>query len=415
MIEFWLVAALILMPGVLILAPALLRPRIRVSADLNARNVQIARERLADLENEHKAGSLSPAEYEQAKIELEGNMLDDLRQAELTADDERPSRLTLGLLLVLIPLGAALLYQQLGSPQLIDRLAAAPGSDPAEGGASMEELLARLEQRLQEEPDNVEGWFILGRSYMAQDQYAEAVRAMEQTYRLAPDNPNVLVSLADALAMNADGKLSGRPEELLQKALELDQQSSTALWLLGMVRMEQQAYAGAIEYWQRAIPLLQDDADAVARLGGLIDQARSLAQEQGVELPKSAKPEAQEVPATDGGIAIQVSVRLDPQLAEQVAPDDVVFVMARAVSGPPMPLAAAKHRVADLPLQLTLSDAMAMTPQMKLSNFDRVVVQARVSKGGTPQAQSGDLQSSLQETQTQGQPSLELVIDGVVP
>lgn len=415
MIEFWLVAALILMPGVLILAPALLRPRIRVSADLNARNVQIARERLADLENEHKAGSLSPAEYEQAKIELEGNMLDDLRQAELTADDERPSRLTLGLLLVLIPLGAALLYQQLGSPQLIDRLAAAPGSDPAEGGASMEELLARLEQRLQEEPDNVEGWFILGRSYMAQDQYAEAVRAMEQTYRLAPDNPNVLVSLADALAMNADGKLSGRPEELLQKALELDQQSSTALWLLGMVRMEQQAYAGAIEYWQRAIPLLQDDADAVARLGGLIDQARSLAQEQGVELPKSAKPEAQEVPATDGGIAIQVSVRLDPQLAEQVAPDDVVFVMARAVSGPPMPLAAAKHRVADLPLQLTLSDAMAMTPQMKLSNFDRVVVQARVSKGGTPQAQSGDLQSSLQETQTQGQPSLELLIDGVVP
>ncbi len=422
MTEFWLLAALILLPGLLILAPPLLRPRIRVAADLNARNVQIARERLAELEAEHQAGNLNAEEFEQAKVELEGNMLDDLRQAEADGTDARPAHLTLMVLAVLVPLAAVVLYDRLGSGEIIGRLASVPAAGQQQEGEqqSMEQLLARLEQRLKEEPDNVEGWFILGRSYMAQQQYPEAVRAMEETYRLAPDNPNVMVSLADALAMNSSGKLMGRPEALLLKSLEIDPQSPTALWLLGMARQEQQDFAQAIGYWQKALPLLQDDAESVSRLNGMIDGARQMAEQAGIELAgvKLAAAEPTEAPAAvplEGAVEIRLVVSLAPELSGQVAPDDLVFVMARAVSGPPMPLAAAKKRVADLPLTLSLTDAMAMMPQMKLSNFDQVVVQARVSKSGTPQAQSGDLQSTLQQTATRGKPSLELVIDSVVP
>jgi cytochrome c-type biogenesis protein CcmH len=434
MTEFWLLAALILLPGIIILAPPLLRPRIRVASDLNARNVQIARERLAELEREHQAGNLNQAEFEQAKVELEGNMLDDLRQAEDRATDDRASRPTLALLALAIPLGAVLLYQQIGTPEIMPRLASGPVAQHGQSEQTdINQLLAQLEERLKADPDNVEGWFILGRSYMAQEQYPQAVRALEETYRLAPDNPNVMVSLADALAMQAGGVLAGRPQELLQKALQLDANSATALWLLGMASQEQRDFAQAVAYWQRALPLLQDNAEGAQRLSLMIDQARQMAQQSGQKLEPApqapvsaaASPLVPAAPAAQApaeatapvaaGAEIQVSVRLSPELAAQASPEDVVFVLARAVSGPPMPLAAAKYRVADLPLQLSLTDAMAMMPQMKLSNFEQVLVQARIAKGGSPQAQSGDLQSQPLQTSTQGKPRVELTIDRLVP
>ncbi|MEO5342061.1 MAG: c-type cytochrome biogenesis protein CcmI [Gammaproteobacteria bacterium SHHR-1] len=429
MTEFWLLAALILLPGIIILAPPLLRPRIRVASDLNARNVQIARERLAELEREHQAGNLNQAEFEQAKVELEGNMLDDLRHAEDQATDDRASRPTLALLALAIPLAAVLLYQQIGTPEIMPRLASGPAAQHGQSEQTdINQLLAQLEERLKADPDNVEGWFILGRSYMAQEQYPQAVRALEETYRLAPDNPNVMVSLADALAMQAGGVLAGRPQELLQKALQLDANSTTALWLLGMASQEQRDFAQAVAYWQRALPLLQDNAEGAQRLSLMIDQARQMAQQSGQKLepapqaPVSAAAsplvpaaQAEATASAAAGAEIQVSVRLSPELAAQAKPEDVVFVLARAVSGPPMPLAAAKYRVADLPLQLSLTDAMAMMPQMKLSNFQQVLVQARIAKGGSPQAQSGDLQSQPLQTSTQGKPRVELTIDRLVP
>jgi cytochrome c-type biogenesis protein CcmH len=413
MTEFWILVTLLLVPGVMILVPPLLKPRIRVGEDLDARNLRIARERLAELETEHAEGRLGDAEFEQAKAELEGNLLDDLRDdgGKRLANDS-PSLVTLGLLLVLVPLGAVLLYLNLGSPGVIERVASVPPA--GEGGhgqqqASMDELLAKLEAKLKENPDNVEGWFILGRSYMAERRYDQAVRALEETLKRAPDNANVLVSLADALAMRDDGKVSGRPEELLHKALKQDPQSTSALWLLGMARQEQGRYKEAIAYWQQAMPLLKDEPDAVTQLNGLIDQARQMGGLAEADMPATPKP----APAATAEIKLRVT--LDPALAGEVSPDDPVFVLAKAVSGPPMPLAAVKKRVADLPLEVTLSDAMAMMPSMRLSNFERVLVQARVAKSGSPMAQSGDLQSQAQETATKAGADLQLVIDGRVP
>jgi cytochrome c-type biogenesis protein CcmH len=419
MTEFWFIVALLLLPGVMILLPPLLRPRIRVGEDLDARNVQIARERLAELEAAQLNDSLSGAEFEQAKAELEGNLLDDLRE-ESVANDDSPARIGLVVLLLVIPLGAVLLYGKLGSPQMIDRVASVPEAGAAtvaadqghaDQQASMDELLIRLEEKLKKDPENVEGWFILGRSYMSQNRYSDAIRALEETYKRAPDNANVLVSLADALAMSSGGRITGRAEELLLRSVELDPGSATALWLLGMARQEQARYTEAIGYWQRAIPLLRDDANAVAQLGAMIDQAKSMG---GVAEAEPTVPAPLQTP-TAAAAGITLTVRLDDALADKVSPGDTLFVLAKAVKGPPMPLAAIKRQAGDLPLQVTLTDEMAMMPQLKLSNFDRVIVQARLTKGGNPMAQRGDLQSAPLETPTKTTAALELVIDRLVP
>lgn len=418
MTEFWIIAALLLLPGVLILAPSLLRPRIKVGEDLNSQNVQISRDRLAELEAEHVAGGLTDDEFEQAKAELEGNLLDDIRESGGDEGNDAPSRMTLAALLLLVPLSAVLLYLNLGSPKIMATLANAPQGESGAASshdqqqASMDELLARLEDKLKKDPENVEGWFILGRSYMSQGRYKEAVRALEEIYNREPDNSTVLVSLADALTMSAGGAFSARSEELLQKALELDPGSATALWLLGMANQERGEYAEAIGYWQRAIPLLQSDANAVSQLGSMIDKAKSRGGLSDADI-KPVSGDAGQTPAA--AAEIKVSVTLDAALVEKASADDVLFVLARAIDGPPMPLAAAKHRVADLPLEVTLSDAMAMMPDRKLSSFDRVLVQARIAKGGTPMAQSGDLQSSPVETGTNATSPVELVINGLVP
>lgn len=415
MTEFWILAALVVLPGLLILVPPLLWPRVRVGEDLDERNLRIARERLAELEGIHRAGGLSDGEFEQAKAELEGNLLDDLRDGDGPPVNNAPDRITLAAVWLLAPIAVVALYLNLGAPQIIELQASGPpvGAGSGHGGgapASMDEMIKRLEAKLKQNPDNLEGWFILGRSYMSERRYPEATRALEEAYKRAPNNANVLVSLADALAMGADGVIGPRAEELLLKAVELDPESASAYWLLGMARLEQGRPQEAIQFWQRAIPLLQGDANAQAELGRLIEQAKL---QGGVaEVDKQPAPAVKPAPA---GAEIRVQVSLAPALADKVSPEDTLFVLAKAPSGPPMPLAAVKLKASALPAEVRLDDSLAMMPNMKLSQQQRVLVQARISRGGGPMAQSGDLQSQPLETPTTGQPSLTLVIDQLVP
>lgn len=413
MIEFWILALLLLFPGLLILVPAMLRPRVRVHEDLNERNLQIARERLAELEASRKDGSLGEAEFDQAKAELEGNLLDDLREAEASTLDNRPATRSLILILILVPLIVILLYQKLGSPGVIERLASnESASELHQNETKMADLLTKLEEKLKLNPDNVEGWFILGRSYMAENKYDKAVWALEETSKRMPDNATILVTLADALIMANGGKFTPRSEELLRKAQSLDSSNAISFWLLGMAYYEQGRFTDAISQWRSALPLLQDSPDSVQKIGGLIEEAKAKGgEDKGAAAVIAAQTSEQTAilnkgPDTD----IRVWVSLAPELATKITPTDTLFVLAKATSGPPMPLAVAKHQVAELPLEVSLTDAMAMMPQLKLSNFDQVLVQARIVKGGEPTAKPGDLESEAKTTSTKGLQGLELVI-----
>lgn len=287
MMIFWVAAALMTLIGLLILAPALLHPKGSENEDLNARNVRIAKERLAELEAEREAGALSGAMFEQAKADLEGNLIDDLRDTKEAPLEAAPAKLTLAAVLVLVPLVALLLYLSLGAPSLLtvqENHQSGPSGKP-----SMEEMLAKLEEKLKENPDNAEGWFILGRSYSSLGRYPEAVAALEKVHKLAGDNPAVLTALADALAVASGGKVSGRPEELLLKALEQAPDDASALWMMGIAMREQAKHKEAIAYWQRVMPQVKDDPKASAQIQSLIERSM---QEGGLKEAGPAAPPA---------------------------------------------------------------------------------------------------------------------------
>ncbi len=417
MIVFWIFAALMLAVALLLLVPALLgRKQIR-DLDRNQQNVAIARERMKELEGEYGRGVLSEADYEQAKRELEQALLNDVEegpQATPTAAVTSTARGTLIGVVVGVPLVAVLLYLQLGNLTALDpqaQTAGAPAGHP--GGdttaATMEQLVAGLAAKLQEEPNNAEGWFMLGRSYMSMGRYPDAANAFRQVLNLVGDEPTVMLRYADALAMAQGGKIAGEPFALIKHALELNPNDETGLWLAGLGYEEQGQYEQAVQHWRKLERLLQDNPASQTEVRNLIARA-----EQQLGRPVTVET-APAQPAATSKVALQVTISLAEALKDKVSADDTVFIFARAVEGPPMPLAALRKQVRDLPLTVTLDDSMAMMPQLKLSNFNEVRVGARISKSGAVGAQSGDLQGEISPVSTASDETIQVTIDQLIP
>ena len=274
--------------------------------------------------------------------------------------------------------------------------------DPASHELSKEQIAAmaeRLAARLEKQPDDPEGWAMLARSYAVSGQHAKAVPAFRKAASLTKDDPVLLADFADALAMTQDRTLAGEPMALVKKALELDPNNIKALSLAGTEAFNRNDYPGALKHWEKLRSIAPPDSVFVQQLQGGIDEARA---RSGLPPVAAAAPAPAPTPATTGaapatmatamGKSVSGVVTLSAGLAAKAAPTDTVFVFARAVDGPRMPLAIARHQVKDLPIKFTLDDSSAMTPATRISSFPQVVVGARISKDGQAMPQPGDLQ-----------------------
>jgi cytochrome c-type biogenesis protein CcmH len=272
----------------------------------------------------------------------------------------------------------------------------------------LDALVGRLAARMRENPDDPEGWKLLGRSCAALGRFPEALEAYAKAAARQPRDAQLLADMADVLAMTraerGEGSLQGEPEKLVLRALEIDPENLKALALAGTAAFNRSDYAGAARYWQRMLPLVAAGSEDARQIRSNLDEARALA--------RSAPAVAGSAPVA-APHALQGKVTLSKKLAAQAAPDDTVFVFARAVEGPPLPLAVKRARVRDLPLEFALDDSMAMAPGMKLSAHARVVVGARISKSGQPKAQPGDLQGASGPVANDAQ-GVNVVIDSVV-
>jgi cytochrome c-type biogenesis protein CcmH len=293
---FWIIAAGMILLAIIIVAPVLLRQQQTRSPDRDRQNIAIAREHLAEIEAERERGTLSDEEYEQARQELEQALLTDLEAEEeavpLAGAEGNHGRSALAALALLLPVAALALYFNLGSPQLLDADAARQLAEAERGGESgetpsIEEMVAGLQRRMQENPEDPEGWYMLGRSYMVLQRYAEAAEAYEQVHKLVGDNPNVMLALADALTMAADGVFAGRPAELVRKSVAMDPDNNTALWLACMVEEEAGNFGQALLHWRKLEPRLQGDAESQAQLQRLISRAEK---RLGESTPPTASP-----------------------------------------------------------------------------------------------------------------------------
>ncbi len=298
-------------------------------------------------------------------------------------------------------------------PPAVPTGAAAPPEDSASSPHSMtvaqiQGMVDTLAARMKNEPDNAEGWLMLGRSYAVLGQFEPAVAAYRHVLQLQPKNSQALADLADALAASSDKRFEGEPARLVEQALAADPSNLKALLLAGTVAFDKKDYPGAIKSWEKAEKAGPADNALVRQASENLAEVRQLA-----GLPAAPATPANPVAAAIGA-SVSGRVELAPALAAQAAPDDTVFVFARPAEGARMPLAILKKKVRDLPLDFTLDDSMAMSPQARLSQAPRVVVGARVSKSGQAMPQPGDLEG-LSDPVAPGAQGLKLTIGKVVP
>ncbi len=341
--------------------------------------ISVYRDQLRELDADLAAGTLAQADYERARMELERRALEDVGQEDgRRAPKEMPRAAVLSAVAVL-PVVALAVYVAVGDLRGLDP-AAREGQSI--GMREIEQMVQRLAERVEQNPEDLDGWRMLGRSYMVMGRFAEAANAYARAAARAPRDAQLLADLADALAMARGQNMLGEPEELVLRALQLDPKNAKALALAGTAAFARGDYRAAVRHWEQMLPLLPADSEDVRIVRENIGEAKTLAAQKG--------------PAKKAAAAAGLSgiVSLSPKLAAQASPDDTVFIFARAPEGPAMPLAAVRRKVRDLPAKFTLNDGNAMTPQAKLSDFPKVVVVARVSKAGTPAAQKGDLQGA---------------------
>lgn len=398
MILFWaLGGAFALLALALVLRPLVAGGPVRRLSRREA-NLAIYRGQLRELDADRAAGTLAQADYQRAREELEARALEDL-DSEAEPAPRRGARATAALVAVALPAAALAVYLAVGSPGALS-----PQVDHgAVSAEQIEEMVGRLAARMGENPDDAEGWKLLGRSYAALGRFGEAVDAYAKAAAREPRDAALLADFADALAMARGKSLEGEPEQLVLRALEIEPQNLKALALAGTAAFERKAFAAAAGYWQRMLPLVPPDSEDAQVIRDNVAQATQLA---------GGKPPAPQAAAPQAA-GLRGTVRISPKLKGQFGPEDRVFIYARAVEGPPMPLAVLRRRARELPVDFALDDSMAMAPGMTLSAHPRVVITARVSKSGGATPQPGDLQGASAPVANDAS-GVDVTIDAVV-
>jgi cytochrome c-type biogenesis protein CcmH len=394
MTAFWTFGAALAALALVLLLRPLLRSRKSAKIGRAEANISIYRDHLRELDADLAEGKLTAADHARSRAELDARLLDDVAAPEAQIPAARPGGRRLALILVaVVPLFAAALYLAVGNPASL-----APGSDPhAFDSQQLTTLVDRLAARMRENPDDAEGWRLLGRSYAALGRFPESLDAYAKAVERKPRDADLLADMADVLATTRSERLQGEPEKLVMRALEIDPQNLKALALAGTAAFERKDFNTAARYWQRMLPLVPPESEDARQIQANIAEAQSHL--------KSGPPAA---------AALKGTVRLSPELKGKASPSDVVFIFARAAKGPPMPLAVKRARVRDLPIEFALDDSMAMAPGMNLSAHGRVIVGARVSKSGDPAPKPGDLQGASAPVANDAQ-GVNVVIDTVVP
>ena len=424
---FWvIVSAMTLCVLGLLLRPLLKRPA-QMSSE-QEKTLPVYRQQFSELEQDLTSGLLTDEQYQTARHELERRVLDEtgsIETSSTTSGGLVNLRFVALSLVMIIPAASGVLYWTLGNPAAMTHPAASPMS--AQSGADEERqmteglntLIERLKKKLEQNPNDATGWTMLARSYMAMERYADAVPTFDKALKLNPNNADMLADYADALAIHQGRKLEGKPETLIEKALKVDPNHVKALMLAGTVAYNRKNFSLAVKDWERAranLPPGSDPEDS-EQIAAAIDDAKRrmggapLMAAANAPMAQSAMP-AEHPPVKKAGAssrAITGKVVLGPNMAGKALPD-TLFVFAKDVAGPPMPVSIVRASRKDLPFTFRLDDSTSPMPSRKLSDIDTVVIVARLSKSGQAMPGSGDLEGMSQPIKP-GTENVTVVID----
>ncbi|MBL8075827.1 MAG: c-type cytochrome biogenesis protein CcmI [Nitrospira sp.] len=421
---FWaIVSAMTLAILGLVLRPLLMRQ----STVTNEQEMKLPvyRQQFSELEQDLANGLLTDEQYQTARSELERRVLEETGSTEtspLTTGGLVNLRFVALSLAMIIPASSGVLYWTLGNPSAMTHPTVASASQGGPGGdgqmaESLNQLIEQLRKKLEQNPNDAVGWGLLARSYMAMERYADAVPIFERATKLDPDNAGLLADYADSLAVHQGRKLEGRPETLIQKALKLDPHNVKALMLSGTIAYNRKDFSRAAKEWEDAhAHLPPDDQESADQLKASIAEAkRRMGGGPSMNMLVANPPMEQAKPAkaaapSGQSRAITGKVILGPNLANKASLPDTLFVFAKDVAGPPMPVSIVRASRKDLPFTFRLDDSTSPMPSRKLSDIDTVVIVARLSKSGKAMAESGDLEGMSQPLKP-GAENITVVID----
>jgi len=412
---FWVAAlALVVATLALLVVPLLRRGAAADTVADESATTAIFRDHKRQIEVDFAAHAITEEQRDDALRELARRFGQELAAGSpaSTATSEHTRYLAALGLVACVPVIAAVLYFVLGNPAAIDA-AKAQAAATAQTGASDPQIVAMVDQlakRLQANPEDGEGWALLGRSYRVLGRVDASVLAYGEAAKRLPPSAPLLVDWAEAIAQSQNRSLAGQPTELLERAIKLEPDNAKALALLGAAAMERNDRATAAAMWTRLRASLPADSPQIAQ----VDAALARVGEAPAPVAKApAAPVAKAGPAS-GNTSVEGRVEIDPKVAKNVAPTDTVFIFARDPDGPRMPLAAMKLTGADLPRAFVLNDEMAMSPAATISKAGKVVVEVRVSKSGDVKPQAGDLAGTSPPV-APGTRDVRVTIDRVLP
>lgn len=406
---FWIITALLVALAFLfILYPLFFsRPEKRAATDLRNQNLLAYRTRLSELEEEYQQGNIDEDNFQMLREELAGAMLDDVgdeqpveevRATDLRMDHRRRStRAVVVLAALLLPAGVYLLYDKWGALDQVEQYQAMVElQQNGDRMAQMSVLTRRLAERLEEQPDNPDGWAMLGRSYMQMELYPEAAVAFERLAAVAgPDEAQAVAwgLSAQAWFFDSQGAMTEEVSRAMDRARELDPDEVNTLGLLGIHAFEQRKFEDAIRHWEKIIEVAPDHP----QLGAIREGVARAYQQLGMDVPEHIQEGsgAEDAAISDRGVTVRVEV--DEAFADQIEPDTTLFVYARTPDMQSAPLAVARLRAGQLPTELRLDDRLAMAPQFRISGAEEVVIAARISASGSATPQPGDYQGIREE------------------
>jgi cytochrome c-type biogenesis protein CcmH len=391
----------------------------------NASNVAIFRAQKAEIEQDFAGALITADEHDQALQELSMRVTSEVKvdAASLDALPATSNVISRGvwifatIAVIGIPLSAVLIYATLGSPQLITGVAAVARAPVAANGqankgaappdaanvspeVSDKQILAMVDslaEKMQQNPSDPKGWILLARSQNALGRYADAAKSYERAVALLPNDAQVLADYADVTTMIQEGRFDGKPLALIKQALQIDPNNMKALALAGTAEMRLGNKTQSLKHWQKLKTLVAKESDDARELDSIIAEVNGASEGKPIlpaaqSAPVPAKSASGPAAATGSSKTTSGSVTISPELAAKIAAGDTLFVFARAVNGPKMPLAIVRVPAPKTwPFQFSLDDSMAMAPGMNLSAFPEVNIEARISKSGGAQPQPGDL------------------------
>lgn len=247
-------------------------------------------------------------------------------------------------------------------------------------------IIDKLKQRLQQDPNSAKGWYLLARIYFTTDQPQLAADAFAKSLALNPDDSNTQLQYAQSLYYANNHRFPDKALQLVNSVLQTQPDHPFALNLKAISDYQTGHYSQAIVTWQKLLAQTPPQSEAYQELVRVINEAKAQ--------------------LGQGGIPVTVTIK--SSVLAKVAADDTVFIYAKALNGPPMPLAIVRKQVKDLPLTVTLSDADAMMPNVMLSKYKNIKIIARISKTGSAKPLPGDW---IAQQETENYPGVKVSLD----